>query len=324
MVNVGILGAGGMGNVHARQYRKMSEVELRFFDPDAERTKAFVDRWGATPVDSAEALISASDVVDVCLPTDLHKPLGLQAIAAGRAVFMEKPVAGNLADAAELVNAAEKAGVPFMPGQVVRFFADFAHGHRLVKNGVVGTPAAARTRRGGGAPTGQGGWFMDHRRSGGVLIDLAVHDFDWLRWTLGEVTSLYSRSVGAETQQGPDYALTTLTFDSGCIAHVEATWMDPAGFRTTFEVAGSKGLIEYDSRNAAILKTAAGGKVAPESPLAPLDDPYFLELSGFLNAVRNHTPPPVTGYDGFMALSIGLTARESAMTGKVLSPPRQL
>src|SRR5204863_4959008 len=143
-------------------------------------------------------------------------------------------------------DAAAKANVPLMPGQVVRFFAEYATGNRLVKEGKVGKPAAARTRRGGLAPMGSHGWFQDYQRSGGVLLDLAVHDFDWLRWTLGEVKHLYSRSVGVATDGGPDYALTVLTFESGAVAHVESTWMDPSGFRTAFEVCGSEGMIQFD------------------------------------------------------------------------------
>ncbi len=322
-MRVGILGVGGMGNVHARQYRKMPHVELFFTDLDEERSKTFIERWQGESVDSYDDLLKRCDVIDICLPTDLHLDAALKAIAAGKAVFMEKPIAGTIEDGAKMVKAADDAKVPFMPGQVVRFFADFSAGNKLVREGAVGKPAAARMRRGGLAPSGSGGWFMDHKRSGGVLVDLAIHDFDWLRWTLGEVKHLYSRSTAAKTQQGPEYALTTLTFDSGAIGHVESTWMDPSGFRVTYEIAGSEGLIQFDSRNTATVRTHAGGKSMNEAPLLPVDDPYFLELSGFLNAVKSGTLPPVTGHDGLMALSIALAARESAVTDKVVAPARQ-
>ncbi len=267
-----------------------------------------------------EALIAESDVADVCLPTDLHLDAGLRAIAAGRAVCVDQPLARTLEEAVRVVEASERAGVPTRIGHVVRFFPDVATGNRLVKSGAVGIPAAARTRRGGGAPAGSGGWFMDHSRSGGVLLDLAIHDFDWLRWTLGEVKSLYARSVGARTGQGPDYALTTLTFESGAVGHVEATWMDPSGFRTTFEVAGSGGLIEHDSRQNAALRTHAAGKSAAETPADPADDPYYQELRGFLDAIGSGDPPPVTAQDGLMALRLALAALESAKTGQVVTP----
>jgi predicted dehydrogenase len=313
-----------MGNVHARQYRKMPDVELCFLDRDEERSHEFQKRWDAESCGTLERLLQSCDILDICLPTDMHLELGMQAIAAGKAVFMEKPITRTLEEGAQLVNAAAKAGTPLMLGHVVRFFPEFSEGNRLVRSGAVGKPAAARTRRGGLAPTkGANNWFMDHHRSGGVLIDLAIHDFDWLRWTLGEVKHLYSRSIGAKTMQGPDYALTTLTFDSGAVAHVEATWMDPGGFRTTFEVAGSDGLIEFDSRNTPSLRTHAGGKSMNEGPMSALDDPYYREIRGFIDAVGSGSEPPVTGHDGLMALSIALAALESAQTGNVVAPARE-
>jgi UDP-N-acetylglucosamine 3-dehydrogenase len=323
MTRVGIIGGGGMGNVHARHYRAMPDVQLHFFERDPLKAKAFQATHGASASVSAEALIADCDVVDLCLPTDLHLEFGLKTISAGKALFMEKPLAKTLEEAAQVVNAAASAGVPLMPGQVVRFFPEFKEGNRLVACGHIGKPAAARTRRGGPAPLkGADNWFMDHRRSGGVLIDLAVHDFDWLRWTLGEVKTVYSCSVGAHTMAGPDYALTTLSFDSGAVAHVEATWMDPAGFRTSFEVCGSGGMIEFDSRSVATVRTATEGKVQSEGPVALSDDPYYNELRGFVEAVQKGTPPPVSGYDGLMALSIGLAAVESAQSGQVVAPAR--
>lgn len=337
MTRIGVLGAGGMGGVHANQYRKMPDVEVHFFDPDPDRAKSYIDRFGASPAANVEDLIAKVDVVDVCLPTDLHKEYGLKAIAAGKALFMEKPMASSLEDASALIEAAAKASVPFMPGQVVRFFPEFARAKAVVASGKIGTPAAARTRRGGLAPSGHGGWFMDHARSGGVLFDLAIHDFDWLRWTLGEVKQVYARSLGATRGKGPDYALATMSYDSGAVSHTEATWMDPSGFRVTFEVCGSGGMIEYDSRNLASLRTHIGGAGAPgdprdvvrpkggnEAPLSPTDDPYYKELKGFLDAMRDGTPPPVQPHDGWMAMSLALAALESAKTGKALKPARMM
>lgn len=323
MITIGILGAGGMGNVHARHYRRMPDVELYFYDPDQGQAEVLIERHQIGLAPSEEDLIARCDLIDLCIPTPLHLKSGLKAIAAGKAVFIEKPLAGSLEDGVRLVEAAEKASVPLMPGHVVRFFPEFAAGYRMVKRGDVGTPAAARLRRGGGTPKGAGGWFLDHSRSGGVLVDLAIHDFDWLRWTLGEVKHLYARSVGAKTGQGPDYALTTLTFDSGCIGHVESTWMDPGGSRATYEVAGSKGLIQYDSRNTPTLRTNAGGKSINEAPLLGADDPYYNQLRGFIEAVTKREPPPVSGHDGLMALSISLAARDSAVRDKVVAPARQ-
>ena len=136
-MRVGVIGAGGMGNVHANQYKKMPDVELFAFDTDRARLKAYVEKWGAKGASSAADLISKADAVDVCVPTDLHLDYGLKAIAAGRAVFMEKPLASSLEDGSKLIEAAAKANVPLMPGQVVRFFPEFRRANETVKSGQI-------------------------------------------------------------------------------------------------------------------------------------------------------------------------------------------
>jgi predicted dehydrogenase len=321
MIRVGVIGLGGMGSVHGNQYRKMPDVQLHCFDRDTSKVEAYCEKFGAKAEGDLGHLLSAVDVVDVCLPTDLHLEVGLDCIASNKPLLMEKPMALTVADAQRLADAASSAGVPMMPAQVVRYFPDFRHGHNLVASGAIGTPAVARVRRGGKAPLGSEGWFQDIERSGGVLLDLAIHDFDWLRWTLGEVTSVYSQSAALRRRQtGGDYALTTLTFESGAIAHVESTWLDPAGFRTTFEVCGSEGMIEHDSREVGTLRIAKESGVVQQSPMGDLDDPYYLEIRGFLDAVANGTPPPVLPEDGIRAVAISRAAMESAKTGRSVRP----
>lgn len=317
-MKVGVVGTGGMGNVHARQYRKMSGIELGYFERSPARGDSFRNRWDARLFESIEALLEWADVVDICLPTDVHTEYAHRAIGAGKPLFLEKPVARTMADAQSIVDAAASNSVPLMIGQVVRYFPEFVQARRMVLDGSVGKPAAIRTRRGGPTPKGSSGWFLDHSRSGGVLLDLAIHDFDWLQWTFGKVKFLYSRSLSAKAGQGPDYALTTLTFESGAVAHVESTWMDPGGFRTTFDVAGSEGLLEFDSRKTPALKTVTADSCILEPSVALLEDPYYLELSAFLSAVQDGTPVPVGGEDGLAALRISLAAIESAQSGKVV------
>lgn len=321
MKRIGVLGAGGMGATHVRHYSALGNVELAVFDPSPGKAASLCGAGQCTPFDSLDQLFTWADAIDVCTPTPTHADLALKAIAAGKAVLVEKPLATNLEQAAQIVKAADAARVPLAVGQVVRYFPEFRTANRLVTEGKLGKPAAVRMRRGGGAPKSE--WFLDHTQSGGILVDLAVHDFDWLRWTLGEVSHLFARSVGAKTNRGPDYALTTLTFDSGAVAHVESSWMDPAGGRVTLEVCGSEGMIQFDSRQAAIVRTSNAGGTRLESPLSGSDDPYRRQMADFVGALDTGKAK-VTGYDGFMALSIGLAARESALTGKVISPRRDV
>lgn len=320
-MRVGIIGTGGMGSVHAKAYSHMPDVELFGYDRNTERLYKVVGLIGA-PRSSISTTISEVDVVDVCLPTDMHEEVVIQAIERGKAVFCEKPIARNLESARRIVAKVKEVGATVGVGQVVRYFPEFRRAHELIKAGAVGKPAAVRTHRGGVAPVGADQWFMDHKRSGGVLIDLAIHDFDWLRWTIGEVTSVTSRSVAASKGAGPDYALTVLSHDTGAVSHVESTWLDPGGFSTAFEVAGSDGLLNYDSRSTAAIRLTAPGKTTYETNMAPPDDPYYRELREFLDAVAAGQPAPIGVEEGFHALAISIAAHESATTGQPTVPAR--
>jgi predicted dehydrogenase len=314
----------------------MADIEVVLYDLDKAKAESVASATGAKLASSESDLLSRCDAIDICLPTDLHAEAALRAIASGKHVFLEKPLAKTLAEGTSILEAAEKAKVKLMVGQVVRYFPEFRAGHNLVKQGAVGTPGAARTRRGGAGPNRESArWFFDFERSGGVLLDLVIHDFDWLRWTFGEVQTLYARSVLAgvpevvkdravEAPPLGDYALATLTFDSGVVAHVEGSWMDAGPFRTAFEVCGSDGMIEFDSAKVPTLRTQVPGNQTSEAPLLPDDDPYFGELRDFVSAIRQDTEPPITGRDGWMALSIALAAVESAKAGKPVAPARAI
>lgn len=326
MFRVGLVGLGGIGTVHGVQYAKMPDVHLFAFDHRSDRMASFAERFGAEPVDSFDALLKKCDVIDICVPTDLHSDLAMQAVAAGRAVLLEKPITRTLEECSALIEAADKAGVPLMPAHVVRFFPEYEAANKLVRDGGIGRPAAARLRRGGSAPQGDGGWFQDYARSGGVLLDLAIHDFDWLLWTLGPVAQVFAQSVRAnglllDSVPG-DYALATLTHDSGAVSHCEATWMDPGGFRTTLEVCGSEGMIEHDSRGSAALSVATSQGSQTMSNLLPTDDPFYREIRVFLDCLHAKVKPPVTPTDGFVALGVALAALESAQTGQPVVPVR--
>jgi len=324
---VALIGAGNIGEVHARQWALLPAVEIvGVLDPRtdaAEALGAAYSEW--------EALLSEAkpDIVDICVPTPLHREYVELAAAAGLAIFVEKPLGRTIEECDAIVAAVEKAGVPAGVGHVVRFFPEYAEAKRLVDAGRVGVPAAVRTARMGGFPniTGRPNWYADPAQSGGVALDLILHDFDWLRWTFGPVTRVFAQGLyGRPEYVGKlDYALVTLRFESGVVGHVTGSWAHPSGFRTTLEVAGDGGLVEHDSAQSAPLMSSlrqagSGGGVAfPESPMAPADDPYYLELAAFVSALQTNSPMPVTVYEGREAVRIGLAALESIETGKVVS-----
>ena len=184
MHSIAMLGAGMMGNVHARAYWAIDQRNpLWIVDPIESRAKAISEKYGATVASFEEILENSSvDIVDICTPTFTHRELAVRALRAGKHVFCEKPVALTLEDARAMDRAAKKSGRKFMVGHVVRFFPQYIRVKELAAAGDVGEIVMARLYRGGSFPShGIDNWFADIAKSGGVFVDLSIHDFDFLR-----------------------------------------------------------------------------------------------------------------------------------------------
>lgn len=309
-----------MGQVHASKYVQMPEVEIVAFDLDSEKLGPFAERFGALRAENLEDLLSQVEAVDVCLPTPAHVPIGVQCLEAGLPVLMEKPMARTLEEGRILLEKVKATQGRLMPAQVVRYFPEFRKAHDVVASGELGEVASVRTRRGGGSP--KSAWYADSAQSGGVLLDLAVHDFDWLLWTLGPAVTVDAShvQVARDASLGPaEHSLTIIRFESGAVAHVEATWMDPAGFRVTLDVAGSSGLLQFDSRDNPSLRLNLVSGSRFENNYAPVDDPYFRQASAFVDAVRSGIEFPVRPEEGLAAVAVAEAAMRSAAMGAQVS-----
>jgi predicted dehydrogenase len=320
MKRVGIVGVGVIGEWHAARWGQLPVELVGFYDIQREAAQAVQQKYGGRVFASLEELLGDVDIVDVCVLTTAHKAVVLAAAAAGKAIVCEKPLARRLADGEEMVAACEAAGVPLFVAQVVRFFPQFARAKAVLDEGSLGKPAVLRTIRAGSVPYGgRKTWFMDFEQSGGVMMDVGVHDIDYARWCFGEVARVFARGLMVPGER--DHALITLRFVSGAIGHIETSWSHPPGsFRTRIEMAGDKGLLEWDSLNdqplQSFLVKDGGPDIGRASPLAPEDDPYYRELAHFLDCLEHNQPFLVSPRDGLMAVKIALAAIESRRRGE--------
>ncbi|WP_274365826.1 Gfo/Idh/MocA family protein [Paenibacillus thermotolerans] len=319
-----VVGCGGMGQVHARSYAGMPGVELvAVCDIIPELAEEVGRKTGASPFVSFEEMVASSDfqTVSIAVPSYLHKELVMKAAAAGKHVICEKPIALHPEDARDMVRCCEEHGVRLFIGHVVRFFPDYAQIKRQIDEGQIGKVGVAHARRVGGHPGDARPWFKDADKSGGVIADLMVHDIDFMRWTLGEVASVYARN---KVDSHMDYALLTLLFESGAVGNLEAFWGYPGSFRYSAEFAGSKGLLRCDSMSAQSLQirkaaVQESGEKAVEIPQSPgYRDPYYAELEHFVACIRDGSEPIVTADDACKALEIAAAAHESIRTGKAV------
>ncbi len=318
-LRVGLVGAGFIGRTHLAAW-KSEGTEVVVFDVDPARSAALAEAFGASVEPNIEALFAATDVVDICTPTHLHASVAMAAARAGCHIICEKPLARTLADGEAMLAEARRAGVRLLVGQVVRFYPEYAAAHRAVMAGAIGDPAVLRLTRANSRPRQPADhWFFDHSRSGGIILDLMIHDLDFARWVAGEVVSVTCRSAGFERPDaGVDHAVAILTHASGAISHVSASWAyAPSTSRTAFEIAGSRGLIEQDSDHTAaversLLEAGASGRATSLADVALGGDPFRLELAEFARAIEAGVEPRTDGADALETLRLALAADQSA------------
>jgi predicted dehydrogenase len=249
----------------------------------------------------------------------------MQAAAAGKHIICEKPLARTVTQAQEMISACREAGVMLLVAHVVRFFPEYVAARATVERGEIGKVAVIRLTRASFRPRLDDSWLHDHEKSGGMMLDLMIHDFDYARWIAGDVVSVFAKNVSSKNgPRGQDYGLAILRHKNGALSHVEGAWAYPKPmFRTALEIAGDRGLIEHPTGSSVPLgihmKSDASSDdpdiAVPSSPLA--EDPFTTQMRHFYAVLSGETVDlRITAYDGLAAVRIALAALESARTGR--------
>lgn len=325
-MRIGIIGFGGIAGAHLpgwqRIRRETDDLEIHVYDVVPDRNAAAAQHDDVTVHETVESLIDAVDAVDICTPSDTHGDLIRQAARAGRHVICEKPIAMTVSDAIDAVRSCRDAGVQLHVGHVVRFFGEYAAAHAALVAGDIGDPAVLHYRRAGGQPR-HNEWMQDEKRSGGLPLDLMIHDLDQARWTAGEVVRVYAQSAKQGRGDVTLHTYAILTHASGAISHVTSSWGLNHGFETSFEVAGSEGQVAFDSSDVSMLRTDKDGLLdsAGLLPVMMGDSPFYFELREFFGSLQGGPPPRVGPGDAVQALAIALAVRESIAAGGPVDVP---
>lgn len=303
---VAIVGAGRMGGAHAAAWAR-NGIPVRWVVSPRRRPElpdAPDARWATT---LAEALGDpAVTLVSICTPTPSHAELALQALAAGRSVLLEKPIALTREDAARVADAASRSQGTLMVAHVVRFFPGYAALADRVASGSVGRPRVVRASRISDAPVGYD-WLTDDGRSGGMLVDFAIHDIDQANALLGRAVAVTSvplaGAVGAAGAAFGAPVATTIEYHGGGVAQLLSVSDLPPGapFRASLEVVGDTGV----------------DAATPEA-----GDAFAAQARYFVECVDRRAAPtraPVAA--AVEALRVALAARESARTGRRIALP---
>jgi myo-inositol 2-dehydrogenase / D-chiro-inositol 1-dehydrogenase len=321
-LNIGLIGAGRIGQVHAATiaYRVSSANLVTVCDPVASAAEQVAARFRVPSVTTDYRAVIGDPQVDavlVCTPTDTHAAIIIAAAAAGKQIFCEKPVALDLEQTDAALAAVERAGVKLQLGFNRRFDASYARVRQAVASGEIGTPHTVHIISRDPAPPP-----IDYIKvSGGIFLDMAIHDWDMARFLIGsEIEEVYVQggvmvdpAIGAAGDI--DTHVTLLRFANGVIGTVDNSRRAVYGYDQRVEVFGSGGAAQTENSypNGGVISTAES--VRRDLPLhffmQRYTDAYAAEIEAFVAAVVSDQPVPVGGHDGRMALAVGLAARRS-------------
>jgi myo-inositol 2-dehydrogenase/D-chiro-inositol 1-dehydrogenase len=318
----GIIGAGRIGKVHAEtlSFRLPNTNVRAITDTNCKAARELAERCSIHLIaESAEQILAdpAVDAIVICSPTDTHADLMVKAAQAGKHIFCEKPISLHLENIDRALKAVDASGVRLQIGFNRRFDSNFKRVRDAVARGEIGIPSLMHIISRDPAPPPPA--YV--RTSGGIFMDMTIHDFDMARFLMGdEVEEVYTAAgVMIDPEIGKagdlDTAVVVLRFRSGAIATIDNSRKAVYGYDQRVEILGSLGKIETENRypNQASISTAKS--VSRDLPLNFFMDRYeqsfVAEMESFATAILDNHPTAVPGIDGRITTVMALAARKS-------------
>ena len=325
-LNVGLIGLGRLGRVYARDLaNRIPETRLvAVADTNAAAAKEIAAEWEvAAWYDSAAKMIDdpAVEAVVIVSPTHTHRDVVVQAAERRKPMFCEKPLALSLAECREMQAAVERSGTFFQMGFMRRFDPGYAAAKRQVDEGRIGRPVVFKsTSRDPFPPSLE---YANPASSGGILVDMGIHDFDLARWFMGDVDKV--AAIGGvlaypefATVGDMDNAIASLVFADGRLGVVDLTRNGIYGYDILTELLGTEGTVRVGYLQETPLMIMTKNSVAHDTVpyfMERFERAYTLQLQDFAKNVLNQRQPPVVIRDGVEALRVALAALEACRSG---------
>jgi predicted dehydrogenase len=303
-VRLGVVGVGIMGSNHARVLADLPGVKVvGIADPGASHRELLAQIVGCEVCDDVEDLIELGiDAAVVAAPTHLHHDIALTCIKRGVHVLVEKPIASNIEEGRAIVAAAERAGVTLMVGHVERFNPAVAAIKQAISGEDILSIGITRV-----------GPFPPRMSNVGVVIDLAVHDIDLIRWfTESDIVEVQPQLSSAVAER-EDIALLQFRTASGVLAHINTNWLTPFKARSV-TVATRNKYITGDLLTRQVTECFGfqpDGSYSMRHLSVGHAEPLRAELQAFVAAIRTGKEPAVTGEEGVASLEIAIRCLES-------------
>lgn len=321
-VNIGLIGAGRIGKVHAQNlaYRVPGARLAGVADVDLEAARECAAAAGcALAISDYRVLLDDKNVqaVAVCTSTNTHAQIIEEAAAAGKHVFSEKPLDLDLRRIDQVLAAVKRAGVKLQVGFNRRFDSNFSRVREIVRSGKLGRPHLLRiTSRDPQPPP-----IAYVKVSGGLFLDMTIHDLDMSRFLLGEeVTEIYAAAaVLVDPEIGKvgdvDTAVLTLRYQSGAIGTIDNSRRAVYGYDQRVEVFGEKGMVCVSNKKPDSAEWSLADGIHSSLPLffflERYNDSYIAEMRAFVTSIANDKDPLVQGIDGRIPVAMAYAAQKS-------------
>jgi myo-inositol 2-dehydrogenase/D-chiro-inositol 1-dehydrogenase len=325
MINVAFLGAGDIAGLHAEALAAVAGARLAAVaDIDLDRARGLAGRYGAAALSDLDALLRfpGLDVIYILTPPAGHAQQIIAAATAGLPIVCEKPLTISLDEADRAIAACRQAGVPLMTGLSHRYHPLAARARELLHSGDLGDFVAAWSHRLIHLPVSPDSWLNDPAQGGGLTLQYAMHDLDWLCWLGGPVAQVAAQ----EAHSNPGLAIednlwALVRFRNGGSGTVGASWSVPAS-RVERGLVGSQGNLRIVEQKR-LVGRLAGGRDLREDLGQDYDwlDVFVRESRDIISCVQQGRPFSVTGEDGRQALEISLAAQLAARSGRLVSLP---
>lgn len=330
---VGVIGTGGIAQTHVIGYQAAGAEVVALCDVDPKTLANRQKQWQVANSYSdyneliADPTISA---VSVCTPNATHHPITIAAAKAGKHVLCEKPISLDLAQAEEMIEACDNAGVVLQVGHHMRSWAAAVQAKELIERGDIGEVTYARFRQAhdwGGATTVRGVFGQKALSGGGTLLDNGCHLFDLARYLGGEVRDVFARIATLKFNvEVEDTAIASIGFTSGAMGQIEVAWT-ATGWQEAFWVYGTEGSVECDNRIGSNILThryrRSREMTWDGTDVATYDlrggSSHTGHVANFLAAIEGTRPSVCSGADGREAVRLVLAAYRSAESGTVVA-----
>jgi predicted dehydrogenase len=327
---IGLIGAGIIAREHALSLVRNKRVaSLGIYDADPKRAARFSLDFRAMTARSTDELIDRSDIVWVCSPPSYHVDAIRRACSAGKAIFCEKPLALTLADARAIRDAVKRAKVPFFMGHSNRFNVAFIRMKEIADRGDLGDLTAIWSQRTGYLDRKvHPAWRFDDKLSGGVIVELGIHELDFSRWVGGDWKQVYATGSDATLNPGKfqDTATATGPFRRAGAARVHVSWSQPR-YLWQRGIDGTRGSLFWDDSDYNHVHLLRAGRKPKLYPLGltfwkdkETGENFSLrdQAHAVLAALEAGKPAPVTLGDGLEAIKLALAIRDSIRTAKIV------